>query len=75
MALFSVAQESPDMDRSELIRKDGVKAVEENNEFQLSEKEKKVIELVRSIGYGKICIIVRDGEPIMIEEMRKSVTL
>ncbi len=63
------------MDRSELIRKDGVKAVEENNEFQLSEKEKKVIELMRRIGYGKICIIVRDGEPIMIEEMRKSVTL
>jgi len=57
-------------------RKDEVKAVEENGvERELSEKEKRLIELVQSTGYGEIRIIVRDGQPVQVEEVRKSFKL
>ena len=41
----------------------------------LSEKEAKLIELIRSIGYGEIKIIVQAEQPIRIEEIKKSIKL
>lgn len=41
----------------------------------LSEKEEKLIELIRSIGYGEIKIIVQAEQPIRIEEIKKSIKL
>lgn len=50
--------------------------MEENGvERELSEKEKRLIELVQSTGYGEIRIIVRDGQPVQVEEVRKSFKL
>lgn len=57
-------------------RKDEVKAVEKNGvERELSAREKRLIELVRSTGYGEIRIIVRDGQPVQVEEVKKSFKL
>ena len=41
----------------------------------LTEREEKLIELIRSIGYGEIKIIVQAEEPIRIEEIKKSIKL
>jgi len=39
------------------------------------EKEKKLIELIRSIGYGEIRITIQDRLPIRVEEVKKSIKL
>lgn len=53
-----------------------MKIVEENvAERKLNEKEKKLIELIRRTGYGEIRIIVRDGQPVQVEEVKRSVKL
>jgi hypothetical protein len=41
----------------------------------LTEKERKLIDLIRSTGYGEIRIAVQDGEPIRVEEVKKSIKL
>lgn len=53
-----------------------MKVVEENGaERELSEKEKKLIELIRSTGYGEIRVAVRNGQPVLVEEVKKSFKL
>lgn len=52
-------------------RKDEVRAVQEDGERKLTEKEKALIKLVRGTGYGEIRITIRDGQPIQVEEVRK----
>ena len=42
---------------------------------EFSEKEKKVIELMRKIDYGEIRIIIQDGSPFRVEEIKKSIKL
>lgn len=71
--------------RYNLLKKKGGKSVERENALQvlfmkkdkelLSEKEEKIIELIRSIGYGEIKIIVQAGEPVRVEEIKKSFKL
>ncbi|WP_242844205.1 DUF2292 domain-containing protein [Caloranaerobacter azorensis] len=41
----------------------------------INEREKKLIEMIREIGYGEIRIIVQDKQPIRIEELKKSIKL
>ena len=43
--------------------------------MNISEKEKKLIELLRKIPYGKVVIFLEGGQPIRIEEVRESVKL
>ena len=53
-----------------------MKTVEENvAERELNEKEKKLIILIRSTGYGEIRVAVRDGQPVLVEEVKKSFKL
>lgn len=40
-----------------------------------TEKEMKLLEIIRSIEYGEIRIVVQDGKPIRIEEIKKSIKL
>ena len=40
---------------------------------QLSEKEKKLIQMVRNLNFGEIRIYVADGQPVRAEEIKKSV--
>lgn len=41
----------------------------------LTEKEKRLIEILREIKYGEIVILVQDRQPVRIEEVKKSIKL
>ena len=49
--------------------------MERNDKYKLSEQEEKIIEFVRGINCGEIRIVINDGKPIRIEEIRKSLIL
>lgn len=48
---------------------------ESDLQIRVTEKEKKVIELIRSTGYGELKIIIQGQEPVRIEEVTKSIKL
>ena len=41
----------------------------------LTNAEKQLIELVRSLDYGEVRIVVKDNKPIRVEEIRRSIQL
>jgi len=41
----------------------------------LTDKEEKLIRLIRKIEYGEIKIIVQDKQPVRVEETKKSIKL
>lgn len=40
-----------------------------------TEKELKLICMIRDLGFGEVKIYVADGQPVRVEEVRKSVKL
>jgi len=48
---------------------------EKRTEVLTDEKEIKLIELIRSIGYGELRVIIQDMKPIRVEELKKSIKL
>ena len=40
---------------------------------QISEKEMKLLELIRDLGFGQLMIFVADGQPVRVEEIRKCI--
>lgn len=42
---------------------------------ELHDKEKRLLEFIRQLGYGEIVIKVQDGLPIMIEKAMEKVKL
>ena len=42
---------------------------------ELTKAEKKLIQVIRSLGYGEIRVIVKENAPVRIEEIRKSIQL
>lgn len=40
-----------------------------------SEKEERLLAIIREVEYGEIRIIIQDGIPIRIEELKKSIKL
>jgi len=49
--------------------------MEDSKNVSLSDQERRLIELVREIGYGEIRIIVQNGCPVRVEETKKSIKL
>lgn len=41
----------------------------------LTNAEKQLIELVRSVDFGEIRIMIKDSKPIRVEEIRRSIQL
>ena len=41
----------------------------------VSEKEKKLIELIRGIEFGELRIIIQEKQPVRVEEMKNSIKL
>ena len=41
----------------------------------LSEQEKKIIEILHEMNYGELKIVVQDGVPVRIDEIRKSIKI
>ncbi len=46
-----------------------------DEEINLTDKEFKLLKLIREIKFGEIKIIIQDSIPIRIEEVRKSIKL
>lgn len=40
-----------------------------------NDKEEKLIQLIRDIKFGEIKVIIQDGAPIRVEEIKKSIKL
>lgn len=48
---------------------------EEKEAIKITEQDKQVIRLMREIGYGQLIIQVKEGKPIHVEEVRKSILI
>ena len=48
---------------------------EPKEKVQLSEKEEKLIRLIREMGFGELRLFVADSQPVRLEEVRKSIKL
>ena len=46
-----------------------------SSNFILTKAERQLIELIRSIDYGELRIVVKDEKPIRVEEIRRSIQL
>ena len=46
-----------------------------SSNFILTKAERQLIELIRSIDYGELRIMVKDEKPIRVEEIRRSIQL
>ena len=44
-----------------------------NSQKEPTEKEKRLLQMIRSLKFGEIHIYVADGQPVRAEEIRKSV--
>jgi len=44
-------------------------------ELSLTEKEAKVLEVLRDLDYGELVVTVKGGIPVHIEEIKKSIKL
>lgn len=41
----------------------------------LTEKEGRLIDIIRSIEFGEVRVVVTDGVPVRVEEIKKSIKL
>lgn len=48
---------------------------EKNNKIELTTQESKLIDIIRKVQYGEVKIIITDGNPVRIEEVKKSIKL
>ena len=46
-----------------------------SGKFVTSEQEKKVIAILREIKYGEVKVVVQDGIPVRVDEIRKSIKI
>lgn len=58
-----------------LIRKKARYNMNTEQEMKLKPQEKKLIQLIRTIGYGEVHIFIKDNKPFRIEEIKKSIRL
>lgn len=47
--------------------------MEKKESISLTDKEKKLIKLIRELGYGELKIFVTDGAPVRAEEVKQSI--
>ena len=50
-------------------------AQETKRPMSVTEKEQKLIELLREMRFGELHLFIADGQPVRIEEIRKSIKL
>ena len=51
------------------------KTPETPEDLSLSAKEKKLIRLIREMRYGELQVFVAEGQPVRLEEVRRSIKL
>ena len=47
--------------------------MEDKNKSQNTEKEEKLLQLLRTLKFGEVRIYVADGQPVRAEEIKKSI--
>ena len=47
----------------------------DNDRSQLTKEEEKLIKIIRSIEFGEARVVIVDGKPTRIEEIKKSIKL
>jgi len=45
------------------------------NKLEITESEKRVLEIIRSVDFGEINIIIQNNKPIRVEEIKKSIKI
>jgi len=60
---------------AKLQRLDNMGKVNDNSKMDLSEKERKLVRLIRELAYGEIKLIIQDKVPVRVEEFKKSIKL
>lgn len=60
-----------------MMELEGKRLTDGDNGFvaELTEKEKKLIRIIRDTGYGEVKVFVQDKEPVRVEELKKSIKL
>jgi hypothetical protein len=43
--------------------------------FNVTEKEKKLLDMLRQLKYGELRVLVNEGEPVRVENIIKSIKL
>ncbi len=43
--------------------------------IELTKAEKQLIEVIRSLDYGEVRVMIKDSRPIRVEEIRRSIQL
>ena len=46
-----------------------------NKELKMTEQERKLLDIIRNLDFGDVRIVVTDGKPTRIEEIKKSIKL
>ena len=46
-----------------------------DDELKVTEREEKMIRLIRDLKFGEVKVCVADGQPVRLEEIRKSIKL
>ena len=55
--------------------KDRADCKEHTTSTELTEKESRVVNIIRSIEFGEVRVVVTDGVPVRVEEIKKSIKL
>ena len=48
---------------------------DKRNEIELTNEEEKLIKIIRRIDFGEARVVITDGKPTRIEEIKKSIKL
>ena len=67
----------PNPDTRNLL-KGGVKLADMKKgavQVALSDQEKRVVDILREIKYGEVKVVIQDGVPVRVDEIRKSIKI
>ena len=53
----------------------GGKVLQQEKSIVLTKAEKQLIEVIRSLDYGEVRVMIKDNKPIRVEEIRRSIQL
>ena len=53
----------------------GGKKMQSEQNMVLTKAEKQLIEVIRSLDYGEVRVMIKDNRPIRMEEIRRSIQL
>ena len=53
----------------------GGSVLQQEKNIVLTKAEKQLIEVIRSLDYGEVRVMIKDNKPIRVEEIRRSIQL